>query len=100
MQNSDIVRMANQIAAYFSPYPKSEAVDGIKKHLHAFWEPRMRNHLKDFLEQGGEGLDPLFVEAAHEYFKGPKQPLTPAPTSETKKKSANKGAEPSVNRGA
>lgn len=72
MQSSDIVRMANQITAYFSTYPKAEALDGIAKHVHAFWEPRLRNQLKAYLDQGGEGLDPLFIEAAAEYYKGPK----------------------------
>lgn len=74
MDNRDLVRMANQITAFFSAYPKGEAIDGIGKHVHLFWDPRMRNQLKDFVDEGGEGLSPLFLEAAHEYFKGPKSP--------------------------
>ena len=81
MHNSDLVRMANQITAYFNPYPKSEAIDGIAKHVHLFWDPRMRNQLKAFIDQGGEGLSPLFLEAAADYFKGPKTPPpNPRPT--------------------
>ena len=76
MEASDLVRMANQISAYFNPYPKAEALDGIAKHIHLFWDPRMRNALKDHLDQGGEGLSPLFVEAAHDYYKGPKSPAS------------------------
>jgi formate dehydrogenase subunit delta len=78
MQSSDLVRMANQIAAYFAPYPKPEALDGIAKHIHAFWDPRMRNALKEHIDKGGEGLSPLFLEAAAEYFKGPKVPKAKA----------------------
>ena len=32
----------------------------------------MRNALKAHIDKGGEGLSPLFLEAAAEYFKGPK----------------------------
>ncbi len=78
MQVSDLVRMANQIAAYFAPYPKSEALDGIAKHVHLFWDPRMRNELKAHLDKGGEGLSPLFIEAAKDYFAGPKTPKAKA----------------------
>ena len=78
MQASDLVRMANQIAAYFAPYPKAEAIDGIGKHIHMSWDPRMRNELKAHLDDGGEGLSPLFIEAAAEYYKGPKTPRAKA----------------------
>ena len=94
MQSSDLVRMANQIAAYFEPYPKSEALDGIAKHIHAFWDPRMRNALKAYIDKGGDGLSPLFLEAAAEYYKGPKSPKSMA--SDRK---PNTSAEPSSNRG-
>jgi formate dehydrogenase subunit delta len=46
MNTSDVVRMANQIADFFAVYPKAEALDGIAKHIHATWEPRLRNALK------------------------------------------------------
>jgi formate dehydrogenase subunit delta len=47
-------------------------LDGIWKHIHSFWDPRMRNALKAHLDKGGAGLSPLFIEAAKEYFGGPK----------------------------
>ena len=72
MHTRDLVRMANQITDFFSVYPKSEALDGIAKHIHASWEPRMRNALKTHLDQGGVGFSPLFVEAMSVYFEGPK----------------------------
>ena len=78
MQVKDLVRMANQIADYFRPYSKAEAIDGISKHIHLFWDPRMRNELKAHIDKGGEGLSPLFIEAAQDYFKGPKTPKAKA----------------------
>ena len=74
MKSADLVRMANQITDYFAPYPKAEALDGIAKHMHLFWDPRMRNELKAYLDSGGAGLSPMFVEAAKDYFAGPKSP--------------------------
>ena len=78
MDNADMIRMANQITAFFAPYSKPEALDGIAKHVHAFWDPRMRNQLKADIDKSGEGLEPLFLEAAKEYFKGPKSPAPKA----------------------
>lgn len=97
MDDRDLVRMANQITAFFSAYPKFEAVDGIGKHLHLFWDPRMRDQMKAYIDNGGEGLDALFIEAAAEYFKGPK--TKPAKAAIAADKKPNKGAEPSSNRG-
>ncbi len=95
MQSSDLVRMANQIAAYFESYPKQEALDGIAMHIHSFWEPRMRNALKAYLDTGGEGLSPLFLESMDAYFKGPKSPVKQAAV-QNQKATAPKGATPSV----
>ncbi|HPG89262.1 MAG TPA: formate dehydrogenase subunit delta [Hyphomicrobium sp.] len=121
MEASDLVRMANQIAAYFNPYSKAEAIDGIAKHIHLFWDPRMRNAMKAHLDKGGEGLSPLFIEAAQDYYKGPKTPTTkpnvgqlnvgaapagltatvksPAEEQTTATRIPNKGATPSSTRG-
>lgn len=71
MHIKDLVRMANQITDFFAIYPKNEALDGIAKHIHASWEPRMRNALKAHIESGGAGLNPLFLEAMVDYYKGP-----------------------------
>ena len=74
MNVSILVQMANQIADFWSPYPKAEAIDGISKHIHAAWEPRMRDALKEHIDKGGEGLSPLLLDAMADYFKGPKTP--------------------------
>ena len=72
MEARDVVRMANQINAFFEVYPRQEALDAIAKHLHATWEPRLRNALKAHLDAGGVGLKPLCIEAMAGYFEGPK----------------------------
>lgn len=72
MDVATLVRMANQIAAFFASYPKAEALDGISSHIHNLWDPRMRNALKAHLDAGGEGLSPLFIEAAKQYYAGPR----------------------------
>lgn len=59
-----LVYMANQIAAFFRSMPHEEAVDGVADHINKFWEPRMRRHLLAILDAGGDGLEPLVVEAA------------------------------------
>jgi len=63
MQSEDIVRMANQIASFFAPFPREEALAGIAGHIHDFWDPRMRGALRAHLAAGGDGLSPLVVEA-------------------------------------
>jgi formate dehydrogenase subunit delta len=63
MENRDITRMANQIAAYFEAYPRGEALEGIAKHIKSFWDPRMRKQLDAYIAAGGEGLSPLVVAA-------------------------------------
>ncbi len=58
-----LVRMANQIAAFFRSYPQDEAVAGIHKHITAFWTPRMRDQLAAYCEEADHGLDPLALTA-------------------------------------
>lgn len=64
MKTDDIVRMANQIAAFFAAYPKEEAVAGVHGHIRDFWEPRMKAELANYIKAGGKGLEPLVLEAA------------------------------------
>lgn len=58
-----MIRMANQIAAYFEAYPRTEALAGIAKHVKLFWNPRMRQQLDAYVANGGEGLSPLVISA-------------------------------------
>jgi formate dehydrogenase subunit delta len=93
MNTPDVVRMANQITDFFAVYPKPEALDGIAKHIHATWEPRLRNALKAHIDTGGAGLKPLCLEAMRGYFRGPKGPN--ARRVDPTRSDAPKGAEPS-----
>jgi formate dehydrogenase subunit delta len=70
MENRDMIRMANQIAAYFEAYPRGEALDGIAKHIKSFWSPRMRKQLDEYIVGGGEGLSPLVISALAPKAKG------------------------------
>jgi formate dehydrogenase subunit delta len=64
MTHERMVTMANQIATYFRSYPHETAVDGVATHIRQFWEKRMRAQLLDHVAKGGEGLEPLVIEAA------------------------------------
>lgn len=64
MSPDKMIRMANQIATFFESKKHDEGVAGVAAHINAFWEPRMRRQLFTLLDQGGEGLKPLVLEAA------------------------------------
>ena len=66
MATDTLVRMANQIATFFHSMPEAERVPGVSTHINKFWEPRMRAQLFELIDAGGEGLDPLVLEAAAE----------------------------------
>ena len=69
METRDMLRMANQIADFFKGYPREEARTEAATHLNNYWDPRMRKHLFEHLAKGGEGLDPLIIEAAAQLRK-------------------------------
>ena len=64
MSADKIIRMANQISMFMETKPHAEGVEGIASHINDFWEPRMRRQLFELLDQGGEGLRPLVLDAA------------------------------------
>ncbi len=46
MNRHNLVRMANQIGAFFESFPdREQAREEIANHLLRFWEPRMRAQL-------------------------------------------------------
>lgn len=61
--DQDLIRMANQIAAFYSPYPHDEGLVGVQQHIKDFWEPRMRRAFDALIAAGGKGLSPLALEA-------------------------------------
>ncbi|ASY58367.1 MULTISPECIES: formate dehydrogenase subunit delta [Sinorhizobium] len=62
--NAKLIYMANQIATFFQSQPAHEAAQGVATHINKYWESRMRRKLFEHIEHGGEGLNPLVLEAA------------------------------------
>lgn len=71
-----MVHMANQIAQFFSSYPREEALAGVTDHLKKFWEKRMLQQLHEYVAKGGSDLDPLVLEAEKQLSSAAK--ATPA----------------------
>lgn len=64
MNNDNLVKMANNIAAFFNSDPDREAaIEGVSQHIRNFWEPRMKQAILAYVDQGGEGLDELVIRA-------------------------------------
>ncbi|MBK8067054.1 MAG: formate dehydrogenase subunit delta [Rhodanobacteraceae bacterium] len=63
MSPEKLQRMANDIARNLAALG-DDAPAAIAEHLRQFWTPRMREELRALVEAGGEGLEPLVVEAA------------------------------------
>ena len=63
MKTEHMVHMANQIARFFSSYPREAAIAGIEDHLAKFWEKRMRQQIIQYVAGGGAGLHELALEA-------------------------------------
>lgn len=62
--HTKLIYMANQIAKFMESKPHDEGLTGLSSHINDFWEPRMRKHLFEVLDAGGQGLRPLVLEAA------------------------------------
>jgi formate dehydrogenase subunit delta len=65
MDIQHLIKMANQIGAYFQAEPdRAAALDGIAGHIKRFWDPRMRRQIVEWVERhGAEGLSELAAEA-------------------------------------
>jgi formate dehydrogenase subunit delta len=62
--HAKLIYMANQIARFMESKPHDQGVKELSNHINDFWEPRMRRHLFQVLDAGGEGLRPLVLDAA------------------------------------
>ncbi|WP_343587269.1 formate dehydrogenase subunit delta [Herbaspirillum sp.] len=71
MNTEHLVKMANQIGAFFSTMPDHEqAVADLATHLKRFWEPRMRKAFLEHIEQTqGQGVDPIVLEAVSKHMR-------------------------------
>lgn len=65
MKLDKLVRMANEIARNLRSQPGDQAVAATAEHLRSFWTPGMRASLVAHAAMGGEGLDPIALQAAH-----------------------------------
>ena len=60
---TNLVRMANQMADYFQSFPASEAAPGVADHIRKFWTPKMRAEFIKFGEAHPTHLRKLALEA-------------------------------------
>jgi len=64
MDPHHLVKMANEIGAYFAQMPdREEAISAITAHLRSFWEPRMRREIIEHARTNGGDLEEI-VRAA------------------------------------
>ena len=64
MDNSNLIKMANNIGAFFQYEPDRElAIHGVEQHIRNFWEPRMRKQIIEYTQAGGTELMDIVSEA-------------------------------------
>ena len=64
MDPKKLVKMANEIGAFFAAEPEPKvALEGIAGHIKKFWEPRMRRELLAALDAGGDGMSATVRDA-------------------------------------
>ncbi|MDD4914018.1 MAG: formate dehydrogenase subunit delta [Methylococcales bacterium] len=64
MDNSNLIKMANNIGSFFKSEPDRElAVQGVEQHIRNFWEPRMRRQIIEYTQAGGNELMDIVAEA-------------------------------------
>ncbi|CAD6874727.1 formate dehydrogenase subunit delta [Methylomonas sp. MO1] len=64
MDNHNLIKMANNIGAFFKSEPDRElAIKGVEQHIRNFWEPRMRKAIVEYVQQGGKELMEIVSEA-------------------------------------
>ncbi|HYM33876.1 MAG TPA: formate dehydrogenase subunit delta [Steroidobacteraceae bacterium] len=56
MKIEHLVKMANEIAAFYASDSPSDAPKNIASHFTRFWEPRMRKEIVEHNRKGGVGL--------------------------------------------
>lgn len=58
-----LVHKANQIARFFGGQPHIDAAAAVTDHILKFWPQRMQAQALAWIDEGGEGLEPLAKEA-------------------------------------
>ena len=73
MASDRLIQMANQIGSFFVTQPRVSAPEAIADHLRRFWDPRMRDAIRQHLDRGGAGLDPAVREAVRLLWTSPER---------------------------
>ncbi len=65
MNSAKLIKMANQIGAFFEAMPdREQAVAGVAAHIQRNWEPRMRSALQEHvIRNGDDALMPIVRDA-------------------------------------
>lgn len=76
-----LVKMINEISAYFASEPDAEqAAKDVAAHLRRFWEPRMRRQIVSYYEERrGAGLTDLALRAVALLAAAERPAQAPAP---------------------
>jgi formate dehydrogenase subunit delta len=70
MDNSNLIKMANNIGAFFKSEPDRDlAIEGVEQHIRNAWEPRMRKQIIEYLDNGGAELMDIVAEAVKKLAK-------------------------------
>jgi formate dehydrogenase subunit delta len=70
MDNSNLIKMANNIGAFFKSEPDRDlAIQGVEQHIRNTWEPRMRKQIIEYLDNGGAELMDIVAEAVKKLAK-------------------------------
>lgn len=64
MNNTDVVRMANQMASFFNSYGKEEGSKELATHINYFWEPPLREQFLKMVVTSANLFDPLVITAS------------------------------------
>lgn len=68
MNIQHLVKMANQIGQFFEDEPdQGQAIKDVALHLKRFWDLKMRQAIVSHVNNGGEGLLPIVMEAVTDY---------------------------------
>lgn len=69
-EQEHLISMINQIAANNISAGDEKAVAAIVAgHVKKFWPRRMKNMLKEYIEQGGQELHPAALQAGKQLFE-------------------------------
>ena len=72
MDNSNLIKMANNIGAFFKSEPDREVgIQGVEQHIRNSWEPRMRKQIIEYVQQGGDELMDIVAEAIRHLAQHP-----------------------------